>query len=75
MQMDVRACAPTELLRRTANESAPRPRRAAGAFADRLQELLQQKLEQKEIAAGTYNHLRAGVFRIFESARDPKRRL
>ena len=47
----------------------------AGAFADRLQELLQQKLEQKEIAAGTYNHLRAGVFRIFESARDPKRRL
>jgi hypothetical protein len=47
----------------------------AGAFAERLQEVLQQKLEREEIAAQTYNHLRAGIFRIFESACDPKRRL
>jgi integrase len=46
-----------------------------GAFADRLQELLRQKLERNEIASETHNHLRAGVHRMFECARDPKRRL
>jgi len=47
----------------------------AGGFADRLEALLGDKLERGEVAPQTVNHLRAGVFRMFEFARDPKRRL
>jgi integrase len=47
----------------------------AGAFADRLETLLRHKLQAGEIAPKTHNHLRAGVFRMFEYARDPKQGL
>jgi integrase len=47
----------------------------AGAFADALDRLLSEKGERKELGPKTLNHLRAGAFRIFECARNPKARL
>jgi integrase len=44
----------------------------AGTFADKLESLLVEKLERHELAPQTVNHLRAGVFRMFEYARNPK---
>ncbi len=47
----------------------------AGAFADALDALLTGKGERKELSPKSLNHLRAGVYRIFQCARDPKARL
>jgi integrase len=47
----------------------------AGAFAEELQALLEDKLEGGELAPQTLNHLRSGAFRVFEYARHPKCRL
>jgi integrase len=44
----------------------------AGAFAQRLEAILDDKAESGELAPQTLNHLRAGAFRIFEYASDPK---
>jgi integrase len=44
----------------------------AGAFAERLDALLAAKAESGELAPQTLNHLRAGVHRMFEYAKDPK---
>lgn len=46
----------------------------AGYFADRLEKLLDAKLDAKEIGPQTRNHLRSTVFSVFEYARDLKRR-
>jgi len=43
-----------------------------GAFADRLDQLLAAKEEDRALAAQSLNHLRAAVFGMFERARDPK---
>lgn len=47
----------------------------AGAFAERLDVLLDGKEDQRELGPQSLNHLRAGAFRMFECARDPKHRL
>ncbi len=46
-----------------------------GAFAEKLDVLLDGKEDRRELAPQSLNHLRAGVFRMFECARDPKHRL
>ena len=46
-----------------------------GAFAEQLDRLLDAKEDEHELGAQSLNHLRAGVFRMFEWARDPKHRL
>ena len=46
-----------------------------GAFAERLDVLLDEKEDRHEVGPQSLNHLRAGVFRMFECARDPKHRL
>ena len=46
-----------------------------GTFADQLDALLADKIEGGHLGPQSVNHLRSGVFRMFEFARDPKRRL
>ncbi len=46
-----------------------------GAFAERLDVLLDEKEDRHELGPQSLNHLRAGAFRMFECARDPKHRL
>jgi integrase len=46
----------------------------AGDFAARLEALLGDKVERGELSPATANHLRAGAFRVFQVARDPKSR-
>lgn len=48
-------------------------RTTGGAFAERLDVLLDEKEDRRELGPQSLNHLRAGVFRMF--ARDPKHRL
>ncbi|WP_152643266.1 hypothetical protein [Anaeromyxobacter sp. PSR-1] len=46
----------------------------SGAFAEKL-DVLDEKEDRGELGPQSLNHLRAGVFRMFECARDPKHRL
>jgi hypothetical protein len=47
----------------------------AGAFAEQLDVLLDEKEDRGELWPQSLNRLRAGVFSMFECARDPKHRL